>query len=846
MFDHLADYLRVLISEGVCPDGQRRARPKVEVARAIDISERQLRNLLKRSSDRPQRETFDGILKAFFGNDGTWSVGWRLAMVRAWETGATVEQAQEEPEPEPEFALAAPSIDAISIVDPARVPYHFHARDDTLETLVSLITGTSRRVAIYGPHGVGKTVLAAAFVERYGGSYRTVAWIDARTSQSCKDGFIDLGRRLGVITGATENPDVVTRVLAHLARHHEPSLIIYDDACSAADLHPYLPNGGCHVLITSNSPNWQSEAYPIELKSWSVDNGAAYLVRRLFGVDPIAAQDLSADLGGLPLALELVAAFCERRAMSLQTYRQRLAAAPLKDMITDEVRSPGYNRKIDAVFNLSIEAAVAEHAAAGALLEVSSVFPALQIAILRRGWTSMTTVAGATFDADALDAALAALRNHSLISVTVPSAPPSTPDHQILTVHPLICILALRRIVDHDRTSRARAALLAANLPARSFSPALEWSQQRALRLPIHHLLSIARDSVRSTDEFCLLQSRWALEPVLDNLRDTELWQINRRAWLQSNNRHKDVRDPLARAFAAAHSYRRRADYEPLVLASMQQIFGFCLWRYGKSHCASIVLDHSLRLRNLHLDPNHPDVAEAMSSVADCAEQRGRHADALAIRSRLVASRQDIWPRDTMDHVHVCTRLVRSHIYFGQIDLALPPLAHALLTEAALTEGDVQPMMRTFSALVDALKTDDRHVHLDALSKLIIVLAKTRSDKLETSAKARMQLGFALQHIGEEQAGRDIVFMAMAELPDPHAVRMHALMCLCRRPPYDDAPLRERELAVETMQQALLQAESLGQVGAMKAAAQRLSKRLFAIPGREDEATALAQRYGRD
>jgi hypothetical protein len=843
--DRFSDYLKVLVDEGVCPNGQRKRRTQVELARAIGRSSKQISNLLNGTSDRPQRKTFDRILHTFFGNEGVESIAWRRAMAEAWARVPSKKATPAKEQPKSERSATSNELPALTsaVYTTTRVPFHFHARDDALTAIASLIIGTSQRIAIYGPHGVGKTVLAAAFAEQHSSTYRVVAWIDARTSESCKAGLIDLGHRLGIVSGTTGGADAVARVLAHLTRQVEPCLIIFDDAVSAADLHPYLPNGQGHVLITSNSPNWQSEAHPIELASWSAEDGATYLTRRLFGADPVAAQELSTDLGGLPLALELVAAFCERRAMTLQTYRQRLVAAPLKDMITDEIRSPGYNRKIDAVFYLSIEAAVAEHAAASVLLEVSSVFPALQVEILRRGWTAMTTVVGVTSDDDALDAALAALRNHSLVSVSAqPAAPPSPLVHRAVRVHPLIGILSRERIVDRNQHRRTVAALLAANLPIGPSAPPLERNEFIVLRTPVELLLAIAQDTFRSSIEFGLLQCRWALVRVLHHHLNATGWQISRRVSRKAKTRHSLVSEPLTLAFAAVRAYRHRTDQEPLVLAAMLQIFGLCLLRYGKTYCAAIVLDHSLRVRTRHLDLHHPDLAEALSAVADCAEQRGRHADALTIRLRVVASRKDIWPHETIEHVHALTRLASSHIQEGHITLALPHLAQALLIEAELTEHNEFPMDITYPVLVSALLHADRRGHLDRLSNIITSSGKTRRDKVDTPARAHMELGFALQEGGDKQAGRDLVFAVMTRLPDPHTARMHALWRLYRYP-RDDVPLHQKATTVAMMRLALAQAESLRLPGAIKAASLRLAHCLKFIPGSETEVEALTQPY---
>jgi hypothetical protein len=90
-------------------------------------------------------------------------------------------------------------------------------------------------------------------------------------------------------------------------------LLIYDNAFDANTLEPYQPRGeACQVLVTSNAHAWRGVAEPVEISIWLKEIGADYLIARNGRhSERNAAEILSESLGGLPLAHEQAAAYCE-------------------------------------------------------------------------------------------------------------------------------------------------------------------------------------------------------------------------------------------------------------------------------------------------------------------------------------------------------------------------------------------------------------------------------------------------------------------------------------------------------------------------------------------------------
>ena len=144
--------------------------------------------------------------------------------------------------------------------------------------------------------------------------------------------LVALGVRLGWVGAEDKEEPALDVVMERLRHEGEGILLIYDNAIDAASLKPYLPRGGAaKVLVTSNAHAWRGVAEPVEIRLWPKEIGADYLIARTGrAAERAAAKALSQALGGLPLAHEQAAAYCERLDISLGEYRKRFEAAPAR------------------------------------------------------------------------------------------------------------------------------------------------------------------------------------------------------------------------------------------------------------------------------------------------------------------------------------------------------------------------------------------------------------------------------------------------------------------------------------------------------------------------------------
>jgi hypothetical protein len=248
-------------------------------------------------------------------------------------------------------------------------------RDDALATIEMALNRDEGRVAItalHGLRGVGKTTLAAAYADRHRSDYRATWWIRAQVEQTIRADLVALGIRLGWVSADAKEEPAVDTAMQRLRHEGEVILLIFDNAIDADALKPYLPRGGAaKVIVTSNAHAWRGLAQPVEIRLWPKQIGADYLlVRTGRDAERIDADALSETLGGLPLAHEQAAAYCERLDISLAEYRKRFDRTPVR-FLDDARHAPSEYHDgltVAKTFALAIDEAAKLHPAAELLI----------------------------------------------------------------------------------------------------------------------------------------------------------------------------------------------------------------------------------------------------------------------------------------------------------------------------------------------------------------------------------------------------------------------------------------------------------------------------------------------
>ena len=451
-----------------------------EFASAVGLGDRTIRYWLNDEHLPPEVETIEGIL---FGKDPCYDE-WRLELRHAHARS----QGGKGPE-----AAAASTGKMLPISNiPIRVPTHFMGRDEALLDIEAALKRRRGRVAItalHGLRGVGKTTLAAAYADRHRGDYRATWWIRAQTEPSMRADLVALGVRLGWVGAKDEEDPALAAVMERLRHERERILLIFDNAIDADAVRLYLPRGGAaEVLVTSNAHAWRGVAAPVEIRLWPKEIGADYLIVRTGRVkERAAAEALSEALGGLPLALEQAAAYCERLHISIAEYRKRFETSPARFMDDTRHAPAEYHDglTVGKTFALAIEEAAKQHPAAGPLIVHAALLapepiPLFLFAEAREKFGEPLATALAD---DGLDEAVAALRAFALVDrerITDERDASITTD--AIRLHRLVReVAAARREGASDLLRRALVAALAAVYPDDGYSNPTSWPRCASL-----------------------------------------------------------------------------------------------------------------------------------------------------------------------------------------------------------------------------------------------------------------------------------------------------------------------------------------------------------------------------
>ncbi|CAL9478206.1 BTAD domain-containing putative transcriptional regulator [Streptomyces sp. enrichment culture] len=227
-------------------------------------------------------------------------------------------------------------------VRPAQLPpapAPFVGRDRVREDVARVVSGAGvpGAVVISGTAGVGKSALALhvahGLAERFSGGqlYLGLRGTGAGSAPlTAGQALTALLRDLGVPShDIPEHPGAASALLRSLLAPTR-TLLVLDDAASAAQVRPLLPAGpGCAVIVTSRSPLTALDGAARVPLGPLGDEESAALLRAASGRNGISARHpLVALSGRLPLALRVVAArLAARRALTPDALAARLAAA---------------------------------------------------------------------------------------------------------------------------------------------------------------------------------------------------------------------------------------------------------------------------------------------------------------------------------------------------------------------------------------------------------------------------------------------------------------------------------------------------------------------------------------
>jgi tetratricopeptide (TPR) repeat protein len=636
---------------------------------------------------------------------------------------------------------------------PIRVPTHFVGRDDAFTAIDRALTRYEGRVAItalHGMRGVGKTTLAAAYADRHLNNYRAIWWIRAETEIALRADLVALGIRLAWVDANDKEDSALSFVMERLRHEGDGVLLIYDNAIDPRLIEPYLPrSGAARVLVTSNAHAWRGLAEPVEIRLWPKTIGADYLVARTGrDAERQTAETLSEALGGLPLAHEQAAAYCERLDVSLNEYAKRFTAAPAR-LLDDMRHAPtAYHDGLTVAktFALAIAEAAKLHPAAEPLIVQASVLASepIPLFLFANARGELDEPLKSALIGDGLDEILATLRDFALIDrETIPYHRDGSIKTDAMRLHRLVREVAATRCdaARQDKVRRSALAAVAGVYPRDGNTNPASWPCCAALTA---HLLAVC-DATFACGE-----------------AGAEHAELLTRAGTYFHGRaaYASARPLLDRALTIREKVLGPTD--PDTAHSLNDL-AVLLQQQGDLAGARPLYERALDIREKILGPEHPDTAESLNNLAwllqvqcDFTKARSLFERALAITEKAFGP---VHP-NTAQSLNNLGSLLQNQ---GDLESARPLFENALaITEKALGDKHASTVasLNNLALLLQAV--GDVAGARPLFERALSVAESSLGDEHPSTATTLNNFALLLKEGGDADRARELYERALA------------------------------------------------------------------------------------
>ena len=219
-------------------------------------------------------------------------------------------------------------------------------RDSSVEVA---LTAADHALTMHGGGGIGKTALAIEYCHMLAGKsgYRLVWWVNADSDSSIIASYTSLIERLG---GDTDNPHIrneVDRLLGSSGKW----LAVFDNVDNRDSFERWRPQaGGGSILITTRSAAKWDKGRSIPVDTISDRDATDWLIRAAGNpteeAETAAGGELVVELGGLPLALTMAAAFIHNTPVPLGTYLRLFRQSPVRLLDDPDIDVGNYDKTV--------------------------------------------------------------------------------------------------------------------------------------------------------------------------------------------------------------------------------------------------------------------------------------------------------------------------------------------------------------------------------------------------------------------------------------------------------------------------------------------------------------------
>jgi Tetratricopeptide repeat len=445
-------------------------------------------------------------------------------------------------------------------------------------------------VVLTGTWGAGKTQLAATYARaRLADSWRLIAWVNARNSETLLAGLTAVAEAAGLSAGGSRPgpADAGQAVRDWLEADGSFRLLVFDDVEDPGLLRPFVPAAGeARVLITAAREPIADLGTSVPVDVFSAEEALALLDGRTGLADEDGALAVAVQLGYLPLALDQAAGMIAKQHVGYAAYLAKLRALSAEDHLVredeDEEEQPSPPGVAEAVL-LAMEAtSVADRL--GVSIAVMELVAMLSPAVVRRdllhsaGQAGTLLGGGRRVAASMVDQALERLNERSLLGFSL--------DSQAVSVHRLAARVIRAGLARQGRLGPACQAAASAVEGSVANHP-----DHAAVAEMLGQVSALAENAGTAADD-----SGEQLAAMLTRLRSLGL------------NHLVELGDTMPHAIAIG---------EPLI-ADLDRLLG----------------------------PDDPDTVRARNDLARACRETGRVADAVPLVEQVLAARERLFGAD--------------------------------------------------------------------------------------------------------------------------------------------------------------------------------------------------------
>ncbi len=563
------------------------------------------------------------------------------------------------------------------------IPYQrnsfFTNREEILKHLHDALregkaTGFSQPLALSGLGGIGKTQIALEYAYRYRDEYYFILWAKADSYGSLVSDFVLMARVLRLPERNLQDYDQVVGAVKRWLQGNAHWLLILDNVDDLATASDFIPEGSKgDVLLTTHAHAMGTIAQCIIVDKMKPEDGAQLLLNRIEPVaqgkaldmlsegNRAAAEKISREMDGIPLALDQAGAYIEKMRCNLADYLKSYSDSKRRTELLKERGTPTSTHldSVTATWLLSFDNVSKANPAAADLLRLCALLApeAIPEEIITHGTEylgpHLGPVAAKPFE---LDRAIEELRKFSLISRNA--------DKNTLSMHSLVQeVLKSLMKDDEERRLWAERAVRAVNqiFPDEEFSVWEQcerysaqakacadlikaWQMQfpEAARL-LHEAGSFLFERAQYEQAKALYEQTLAIREHIFGPDDLHVAaSYNDLAWYYRTVGEYGQAEELFKHALAIRENQLGSD-DPQVAQTLNDL-AWLYYNRGRYSEAGPLYKRALEIREKVLGLNNPDVATSLNNLAWLYYTQGSYAEAEPLFQRALKIREEMLP----------------------------------------------------------------------------------------------------------------------------------------------------------------------------------------------------------